>query len=88
LEGVRRLVHAEHPSGPEGLNRLRLRRWFTEPSGERRALELNPSDSSGACRHALFDHKVFSTPDETSLFGNGAKLDWSKDQRRVDAPSL
>lgn len=86
LEGVRQLVYAEHPSGVEGLNRLRLRQWFTEPAEERRALVLSPSDSSRVCQQALYGHKVFSTPDETSLFGDrSTKFDLFEDQRRVDA---
>lgn len=78
LEGVRALVFAENLPGADGLRLLRIRQWFTEPTAERRKLDLGPEDSSRICQQALYGHQVFRTHDD--LFGS-KKLDLFEDQR-------
>jgi hypothetical protein len=78
LQGVRALVFGEDGPGAEGLRRLLIRQWFTEPATERRTLTLGASDSSRICQQALYGRQVFSTDDDHRAFG---KPDYFEDQR-------
>ncbi len=78
LQGVRALVFGEDGPGADGLRRIRIRQWFTEPAAERRKLDLGASDSSRICQQALYGRQVFSTDDDLRAFG---KLDFFEDQR-------
>jgi hypothetical protein len=77
LQGVRALVFGEDGPGADGLRRLRIRQWFTEPAAERRNLDLGASDSSRICQQALYGRQVFRTDDDR-VFG---KFDLFEDQR-------
>jgi hypothetical protein len=78
LQGVRALVFGEDGPGADGLRRIRIRQWFTEPAAERRKLDLGTSDSSRTCQQALYGRQVFSTDDDHFGFG---KPDYFEDQR-------
>lgn len=78
LQGVRALVFGEDGPGADGLRRIRIRQWFTEPAAERRKLDLGASDSSRICQQALYGRQVFSTDDDHFGFG---KPDYFEDQR-------
>jgi hypothetical protein len=77
LQGVRALVFGEDGPGADGLRRIRIRQWFTEPAAERRKLDLGASDSSRICQQALYGRQVFSTDDDR-VFG---KFDLFEGQR-------
>ncbi|MGA4946908.1 hypothetical protein [Streptomyces cinereoruber] len=77
LEGLKRIVYGEL-STSAGLQALRIRQWFTEPTEKRTGLRLSSADCSMICQYALYEKTVFSTGTE-ELFGK--KLDLFEDQR-------
>ena len=78
LRGIRALVFGEDGPGADGVRRMKIRQWFTEPAAERRNLDLGAGDNSRICQQALYGRQVFRTDDDDRVFG---KFDLFEGQR-------